>query len=325
MLDSTRSVSVNPAGACWGIDVSADKLDLACHGAAEVRTFANSLEGIESLLVQVRQAPVALIVLEATGRYHRTLALALQEAGLPVAVVNPRQVRSFADALGQTAKTDALDARVLARYAHDLRPECRVLPGESLQLFAELTARRRQLVMLRTAETNRSKQTAFAAVSLSIDAVLLVLNEQLAQLDQQISQLINDDEEWRRRDKLLQTVPGVGPGTSHTLMAELPELGQLDHKQLAKLVGVAPCNRDSGKFQGRRVIGGGRPTVRAALFMAAFVGSKHNALLKAFYDRLRAAGKPRKLALVACMNKLLGILNAIVRTGIPWKNPVPNA
>jgi len=325
MLDSTRSVSINPAGSCWGIDVSSDKLDVACHGAGEVRTFANSWEGIELILTQVRQGPVALIVLEATGRYHRALALALQEAGLPVAVVNPRQVRSFADALGQMSKTDALDARVLARYAHDLRPECRVLPGENLQLFAELVARRRQLLQLHTAETNRRKQTAYTTVRTSIDAVLLVLKKQLHELDEQLSQLISDDEEWRRRDELLQSVPGVGPGTSRALIAELPELGKLDHKQLAKLVGIAPRNRDSGKFQGRRSIGGGRGTVRAALYMAAFVGSKHNTLLKAFFDRLVAAGKPRKLALIACMNKLLGILNAMVRNGTTWKIPCQNA
>lgn len=325
MSDSTRSVSAIPAGLCWGIDVSADKLDVACHGEGGVRTFANSWEGFEPLLTLLQQAPAALIVLEATGKYHRALALALQQADLPLAVINPRQVRSFADALGQTSKTDALDAHVLARYAHDLRPKCRVLPRENLQLFNELVARRRQVLQLHTAETNRRKQTAYAAVRTSIDAVLLVLKKQLNDLDKQLSQLINDEEEWRRLDELLQSVPGVGPGTSRALIAELPELGKLDHKQLAKLVGIAPRNRDSGKFKGRRPIGGGRSTVRTALYMAAFVGKNHNVLLKAFFDRLVAAGKPRKLALVACMNKLLGILNAMVRNGTTWKNPCPCA
>jgi transposase len=305
----------------WGIDVASTKLDLARHDAAPVQSFENSPAGIAELRDTIRQFPVATIVIEATGGYETPLVIALADAGLPAVVINPRQLRAFATAVGELAKTDAIDARLIARFAHDVRPPLRPLPAEKQRLFADLAARRRQLISLRTAELNRRQQTQRPELLASINAVLGVLEQQIDTLEEQISRLIESDVQWRQRDELLQSVSGIGPATSHALIADLPELGQLDHKQIAKLVGVAPLNRDSGKFRGKRTIVGGRATVRCALYMAAFNAVRCNPQLRAFYQRLRAAGKPYKLALAACMHKLLTILNALVRDSKPWRKP----
>lgn len=323
--DSTPVIAPAPASGCyWGVDVASAKLDLACHGRGEVRSFQNSPSGIEALLAYVRKQPLALIVAEATGGYETPLITALAEAELPVVVINPRQLRAFATAVGELAKTDVIDARMIARFAHDVKPAQRTLPPENQRLFADLAGRRRQLIALRTAELNRRQQTHRPQLLASLDAILHALDEQIAAIDQQLADAIDADEEWRTRAGILRSVAGVGAATALTLIADLPELGQLDHKPLAKLVGVAPLNRDSGKFRGRRTILGGRATVRAALYMAAFNAIRCNAQLKHFYQRLRAAGKSYKLAITACMHKLLTILNAMVRDNVHWKNsPTP--
>jgi transposase len=317
--DSNTTVSESN-GSFWGVDVALAKLDLGCYGRHEVRSFENSDAGIEQLVDVVRSGGAALVVVEATGGYETSVVVALAEAQVPVAVVNPRQVRAFALSTGELAKTDAIDARIIARFAHDLRPEVRPLPAENQRLFADLAARRRQLIAGRTAEQNRRRQATHPEIRGSIDAHLEFLEQQLAKLDEQLGQAIAANHEWRERDQLLQSVAGVAAATSRTLIADLPELGQLDHKQVAKLVGVAPLNRDSGKLRGRRVVSGGRGTVRAALYMAAFNSIRWNWQIRAFYYRLRKAGKPFKVAITACMRKLLVILNALVRNNTTWRN-----
>jgi len=318
---STDSPSV---GLYWGVDVASDKLDLGCHGTAEVMSYENSADGIERLLAEVRLQPAASIVLEATGGYEIPLAAALADAGLPVVRINPRQLRAFATAVGELAKTDAIDARLIARFAHDVRPTVRPLPTKEQRFFADLAARRRQLIGLRTAELNRRRKTHQQELLASIDAILTVVDEQIALLDTQLAKLIATDQSWQRRDQILQSVPGVAAVTSHVLLADLPELGQLEHKQIAKLVGVAPLNRDSGKFRGHRTIVAGRRTVRTALYMAALSASRFNPQIRQFYQRLRQAGKPFKVAITACIRKLLTILNALVRDNNPWRKPAMN-
>jgi transposase len=313
------STDIQLEGFYWGVDVASDKLDLASHGVAEVQPFENTAEGIEQLVAQVRRRRCALIVVEATGGYEIPLLAALAEAGLPVVQINPRQLRSFANAVGELAKTDTIDARLIARFAHDVRPPVRSLPTKEQRRFGDLAARRRQLIALRTAERNRRKKTAQPELITSIDAVLAVLEQQITLLDQQLAELVATDEEWQQRDKILQSVPGVGAVTSHLLLAELPELGQLEHRPLAKLVGLAPLNRDSGKLRGRRMILAGRGVVRAALYMAALSASRFNPQIRRFYQRLRQAGKPFKVAIAACMRKLLTILNALIRDRTTWK------
>ena len=262
-----------------------------------------------------------MIVIEATGGYETPLVVHLAEAGLPVELINPRQLRAFATAVGELAKTDAIDARIIARFAHDVRPEVRPLPTQNQRFFADLAARRRQLIETRTAERNRRQQTSRPELIASIDTVLKVLDEQVGALERQLAELIATNDQWRQRDQILQSISGVATATSHTLIADLPELGQLDHKQIAKLVGVAPLNRDSGKFRGRRAIVGGRSTVRAALYMAAFNAMRCNPQIREFYQRLRNAGKCYKVAITACMRKLLTILNALVRDNTFWRKP----
>jgi transposase len=309
----------------WGVDVASQKLDLGCCEIDDVETFENSPEGVAQLVRRVAAAPVALVVVEATGGYETALVVRLHEAGLPVVVINPRQLRAFATAVGQLAKTDQIDARMIARFGRDVRPEIRPIPAEKQRLLADLSARRQQLLELRTAETNRRKQAARRELQDSIDAVLKVLDEQLADIDRQAAELLQMDPAWQQLDRLLQSVKGVGPATSLALVADLPELGRLDHKQIARLVGVAPLNRDSGTHRGRRRVVGGRAAVRSALYMAVFNGLRCNPQIRAFYDRLRHAGKPFKVAVTACMRKLLTILNAMVRDHASWINPLKKA
>lgn len=308
----------------WGVDVASRKLDVACHGRSAVVTFDNSSAGIERLVAEVQQQSVALIVIEATGGYEVPLVVALAEAGLPVVRINPRQLRAFATAVGELAKTDAIDARLIARFAANVRPAVRPLPSQKQQFFASLAARRRQLLALRTAERNRRGKTSQPELLASIDAVLEVLEAQLERLDEQLAALIATDEDWQQRDRILQSVTGVAAVTSHVLLADLPELGQLEHKQLAKLVGLAPLNRDSGMLRGKRAITAGRRTVRTALYMAALSAVRWNPQIRPFYERLRQAGKPFKVALTACMRKLLTILNALVRDNTPWRKNALN-
>ena len=306
--------------ACFvGIDVGKAYVDVAIRPLEEALRVGRTGSELERLAARLREVAPTLIVLEATGGFERVVLATLAGAGLPVVMVNPRQVRDFARATGRLAKTDRLDAQIIAHFAEAVRPELRPLPDEAAQGFAELAARRRQLVEMISAEAMRGHQAVHQKVRRRLDAHLLWLNQELSALDADLDEAVRGSPLWLERAELLTSVPGVGDRVARTLMADLPELGSLDRRQIAALAGVAPIAHDSGMHRGARRISGGRSTVRAALFMAAWVGSRCNPVIKAFYGRLRAAGKPHKVALVACMHKLLTILNAMVRTSTPWK------
>lgn len=300
-----------------GIDVSKARLDVAMRPSAEKLSVSNDEAGIEALVKRLSELKPALIVLEATGGLERSVSGTLGSAQLPVVVVNPRQVRDFAKALGQLAKTDRIDAEVLARFAEVMRPPLRPLPDEvSLELRA-LIARRRQLIEMMVAEKNRLR-AASKAVRKRIEAHIRWLETELDRADKDLDHSIRQSPIWQEHEDLLRSVPGIGPVVSRTLLAELPELGKLNRKQIAALVGVAPLNRDSGTFRGRRGIWGGRATVRAVLYMAALVASRRNSMIRDFYKRLRLKGKAPKVTLVACMHKLLTILNAMIKHKTRW-------
>jgi len=283
----------------------------------ETWTVAHDEAGLSALVVRLRALAPTLIVLEATGGLEVALAGALATAGLPVAVVNPRQVRDFARSTGTLAKTDRLDAQLLAQFADAVRPDPRPLPDAQAQELTALLQRRRQLVEMLTAEKNR---LTFAArrIRPQLQAHIEWLHKQLAQFDDDLRQLVRASPLWREKDDLLRSAPGVGPVLSTTLLAALPELGRLTRQQIAALVGVAPLNRDSGTLRGRRTVWGGRAHVRAVLYMSTLVATRHNPVVAAFYRRLRAAGKAPKLALTACMRKLLTILNAMLKHHTRW-------
>ncbi len=302
-----------------GIDVAKASLDVAVHPTAERWTVAYAEPQVGALTRRLGALQPALVVLEATGGLEVPLAGALVTAGLPVAVVNPRQVRDFAKATGRLAKTDALDAAVLAHFAAVVRPTPRPLPDAATQALAALMTRRRQLVEMLTAERNRLG-SAPRALRAEIQAHITWLTRRLGRLDEDLHQAIRTSPAWRVQDDLLQSVPGVGPVLARTLLASLPELGTLNRKAIAALVGVAPLNRDSGTRQGRRRVWGGRAAVRAVLYMGTLVAVRHNPVLRAFYQRLRTAGKLPKVALTACMRKLLTILNAMLKHQTRW-NP----
>jgi len=303
---------------CLGIDVSKASLDVAQWPLAERVQYANDDAGITQLVAYCQRWPLILIVLEATGGYEVACAVALAAADLPVVVVNPRQVRDFAKATGRLAKTDVLDAEVLARFAAVIRPDVRGVPDEKARELEALMARRRQLIGMQTMEKNRLPQS-LPSLRRGIRAHLEWLRKEIADTTDGMRCALEDSPAWQVKRDLLETAPGVGEITALTLLAELPELGQLNRKQIAALVGVAPLNRDSGVFTGKRRIWGGRATVRTVLYMAALaaVRSQHGVLAE-FHRRLRAAGKPFKVAIVAVMRKLLTILNAMVRTNQPW-------
>lgn len=306
-----------------GIDVSKAQLEVAERPSGERAVIPHTEAGIATLVEQLRARRSACVVLEATGGLQVPLASALAVAGIPVAVVNPRQVRDFAKATGQLAKTDAIDAQVLARFAEAVRPTPRPLPDEATQHLGALLTRRRQLIEMLVAEQHRMR-TAPRPIQRQIQTHLTWVKRQLAALDEDLTHRIQATPLWREHEDLLRSVPGIGPIVSRTLLAELPELGTLTHKQIAALVGVAPLNRDSGTLRGRRMIWGGRTVVRGALYMSAVVAARHNPVIKAFYQRLRAAGKVPKVALVACMHKLLTILNAMVKHRTPWRLAAQN-
>jgi len=286
---------------------------------AQTHQFSNDDDGVEQLVALVAPLRPELIVLEATGKLESLAAAALTVAGLPVAVVNPRQVRDFARAIGQLAKTDRLDAAVLAAFARNVPSTQRTtVKDQQTQNLEDLLARRRQLVSMVAAEKNRSLRARGRALT-DIRAHIQWLEKRLKRIDDDLQSAIESSPVWRSRDKLFQSVPGVGPVLSRTLMIDLPEIGTLSHRAIAKLVGVAPLNRDSGTMRGRRKIWGGRATVRRALYMATVAARIHNPIIRAYYERLRAAGKPPKVALVACMHKLLIILNAMARRAAPWE------
>jgi transposase len=305
-----------------GIDVSSEKLDVCVLPEKRTWTVRNDAEGHTMLVEEFKSRGVSLIVMEATGGYEVPIVAELAAAALPVVVINPRQARDFAKALGLTAKTDPVDAGALARFAQDIRPEIRPLPSEEERFLRELLARRRQLVQLHTQESNRFQQAASAKVRYSIRDVLRLLQKQLRQIDADMDRLIRKSPVWREKEEILRSVPGVGPTTARTLLAELPELGHCSNRQISSLAGLAPRNRDSGKFRGTRSIGGGRGAVRSALYMATLSAIRHNPKLHEFYNRLRNEGKKFKVAITACMHKLLVILNTIVRKNVTWNCPI---
>ncbi len=305
-----------------GIDVSKDKLDVASPDG--VGQWPNTPDGHRQVVDLLAKWPLEAIVLEATGGYERAVVAELAAAGLPVVVVNPRQVRDFAKATGRLAKTDKIDALVLAEFGRAVRPEQRPLPSEKQRQLQQQLARRRQLVQMLTAEKNRLQQVTDRLVRKSIQAVQTTLEKQLNKIDDQLQQTIEQTPAWRDKENLLRSVPGVGPQTALALLVELPELGACSRQEIAALVGVAPMNRDSGRYRGQRTTGGGRATVRSALYMATLVATRHNPIIQAHYQHLQRAGKRKKVALVACMRKLLCILNAILREHKPWHS-TPNA
>jgi transposase len=305
-----------------GIDVAKAELVVSILPSVERFTVANDERGVRTLVERMRTIGPQLIVLEATGGYELLCVAALAAAAaLPVVVVNPRQVRDFAKATGQLAKTDRIDADILARFADVVRPAVRVIADAEAQELDALLARRRQLLEMLQAERNRLGQVfgkGKRLVRKSLKTHITFLERELRMTDTDLGEMVKNSPAWRERDELLQSVPGVGPVLSRTLLADLPELGRLSRREIAKLVGVAPLSRDSGTMRGRRFVQGGRATVRAVLYMAALVATKRNAVIREFYQRLVAAGKPKKLALVACMRKLLTILNTMVRTHTRW-------
>ena len=307
-----------------GIDVSTERLDVAVRPTGETWQVSHDSQGIGEVVEHLEKLAPRLVVLEATGGVEMTLAGELAASGRHVAVVNPRQVRDFARATGKLAKTDALDAHVLAHFAEAVRPAPRPLPDAGTRELAALVARRRQLVEMITAEKNRLR-TAGRRIRPKVQEHIRWLEDNLADLDRDLGDFIRSSPIWRDKDQLLQSTPGVGPVLSMTLLSELPELGTLNRAEIAALVGVAPFNRDSGTMRGKRKVWGGRAQVRAALYMAALVATRFNPVLRAFYQRLCAAGKPKKLAMTACMRKLLTILNLMVRRNRHWNPSLQNA
>lgn len=306
-------------GAYVGIDVSKDRLDVHILPQDEAFTVERNGRGLALLVERLRPLLPNLVVVEATGGFESTTAAAVAGAGLPLVVINPAQIRHYAQALGKRAKTDPIDAKVIARFAADIKPEARALPDEMTQFLADLVARRRQIVEMIQAERQREKRTTVKRLRKSIARLVAALEKELSALDQDIDDAVRGSPVWREKEDLLASVPGVGPWTARTLIAELPELGTLDRKTVTSLAGLAPYTRQSGRWKGKSMIGGGRKTVRSALFIAAMVACRHNPVLKSFYGRLVAAGKPKVLAIVAVARKLLTILNAILRDKKPWQ------
>ena len=301
-----------------GIDVAKDRLDVHVRPVGESFVVARDGEGIEELARRLSAVTPTLVVLEATGGFETVVAAGLAAAGLPVAVINPRQIRDFARATARLAKTDTLDAAVIAHFAEAVNPPVRLLADPQQRLLGELMARRRQLIEMMVAEGNRRRLLTARRALKSVDRVLAVLKAQLEEIDHDIDIAVRGTPAWRQAEDLLISVPGIGHKIARTLLAEMPELGRLDRRQIAALTGVAPFNRDSGTLRGRRTITGGRIVVRSALYMSVLVSIRRKLPLAQTYHRLRASGKPAKVAIVACMRKLVTILNAILRDKKPW-------
>jgi transposase len=306
-----------------GIDVAKAQADVAVHPTGLQWQAPYTEEGVQELVSRIHALEPTLVLLEASGGLEIPLVSALATAHLPVVVVNPRQVRDFARATGKLAKTDSLDAQVLAHFAEAVRPTPRPLPDAEAKALTALVARRHQLISMLVAEKNRLGK-ALTSVQPRIQTHIRWLEQELEGMDRDLQTMLQQSPLWREKENLLRSVPGVGPQLTLSLLAYLPELGTLDRKRIAALVGVAPFNRDSGPFRGRRRVWGGRVRVRTTLYMATLVASRHNPVIRAFYQRLLAAGKPKKLALTACMRKLLTILNAILKHLTPWRPAIPN-
>lgn len=303
-----------------GIDVSRDFLDVGEYPASTTSRVEYNTDGIAVLVQKFKLRTPKIIVLEATGGIEKLIVAELTVAGLPVVIINPRQIRDFAKGIGRLAKTDAIDALVLAQFGENVKPPLRTLPDANARELQEILSRRRQLVGIRTAELNRRQQARSARVKMSLEAVLTLIEQQLKDLDVELDQRLRDSPLWKETHELLLSTPGIGPQTARTLIAELPELGKLSRQKVGTLVGVAPINHDSGKMRGQRTIMGGRATVRSALYMATLSAVRFNPAIKAFYQRLILKGKKKKLALVAAMHKLLTILNTLIRNKQPWKD-----
>ncbi len=301
-----------------GIDIAKDTIDISVLPSGESWTVGTTPAELLETVDRLSALKPTNIVMEATGGYETRLAASLATAGLPVAVINPRQVRDFARALGILAKTDAIDAHVLALYSEKVQPECRPLPTDDEHALKELITRRHQLVDMRTAESNRRQQIISKQVAESITTLIESINHEIDVIDREIDNRIKASPVWHAKDKLLQSVPGIGKTTASMLIAALPELGHLNRRQIASLAGLAPMNRDSGTFRGRRMITGGRAFVRTGLYMPILSAIRFNPKIKTFYDRLIDAGKLEKVALTACMRKLLTMLNSIIRENEPW-------
>ena len=305
-----------------GVDVSKDRLDVHVLPHGPALAAARHGTGLAELVERLSQLGPERIALEATGGFETVAAAALAGAGLPLVIVNPAQVRHFAQALGQRAKTDPIDAAMIARFVEATKPELRPLADEATQLLADLVARRRQIIEMIVAERNRERRTQVKRVRKSIARLIAALEKELAEIDGEIDAGVRGSPAWREKEDLLASVPGVGPITARTLIAELPELGALDGKQIASLAGLAPFTRQSGQWKGKAMIAGGRKTVRSALFLAALAACRHNPILKAFRQRLLDAGKPKRLVAIAAARKLLTILNAILRDKQPWRSQI---
>jgi transposase len=301
-----------------GIDVAKEHLDIAVRPSNETWKIQNDEQSAVELAQRLKELQPEVVVMEATGGLEMCVASVLATAGLPVAVINPRQVRDFAKSTGKLAKTDTLDAQVLAHFAEAVRPEARYLSDEQARQLQALVSRRRQLIEMLVAEKNRA-YTSHKNVQKRVQEHIDWLTKELEDLDKDLGQSIQQSPIWRAKDDLLQSVPGIGPVTSCVLLASLPELGTLDRKKIAALVGVAPFNRDSGKMYGKRSVWGGRAHIRSILYMATLTATRHNPVIKQFYNRLIQAGKKAKVALTACMRKLLTILNAMIRHSTPWR------
>jgi len=302
-----------------GIDVSKDRLDIAVRPSGEVFAIERNPAGLEQLTLRLGALSPNLVALEASGGFETVVAAALAAARLPVVVVNPAQIRAFAKAIGQRAKTDPIDAAVIAHFAEATRPEPRPMLDEATRLLADLVARRRQILEMMVAERQREKRVTVPHLRKSIMRLLKVLERELTSVDTDINDAVRGSPAWREKEDLLASVPGVGPTIARTLIAELPELGQLSRRQVAALAGLAPFTRQSGQWRGKSFIGGGRTSVRTALFMGAMVAKKYNPVLRTFFNRLVAAGKPKMIALIAVARKLLTMLNAILRDRRPWQ------
>lgn len=301
-----------------GIDVSKDHLDVHVRPSGESYQVSRDEDGLEELGTRLASEQAAVVALEATGGFESIVAANLSAAGLPVVIVNPMQVRRFAQALGKRAKTDPIDAAVIAHFAEATKPEVRALPDEATRLLGELLARRRQIVQMIVAERNRGRTLTAPELKKSVNRLLKALQRELETLDKEIDGDIRKTPLWREKEDLLRSVPGVGPTIARTMLGEFPELGTLDRRQVASLAGLAPFTRQSGRWRGKSYIAGGRSSVRAVLYMGALVAVRHNPTLRDFYGRLLAAGKPKMVALIAVARKLLTILNAILRDNQPW-------
>ena len=303
-----------------GIDVSKDRLDVHIVPSGEAFAVGRDGTGLAALCDRLMQLAPTIVAIEATGGFETIAAAALAGVSLPVVIVNPAQVRAFAKAMGKRAKTDPIDAAVIARFAEATKPEIRPLPDEATQLLSDLVARRRQIVEMLRAERQRQKRLVAKSLQKSIARLVKALEKELAELDQEIDDAVRGSPAWRENEDLLASVPGIGPVIARSLMADLPELGTLNRKEIAALAGLAPWTRQSGQWKGKSFIGGGRPSVRAVLFMGALVAARYNPVLKAFHQRLVAAGKPKLVALIAVARKLLIMLNAMLRDRTPWRN-----